>query len=153
MVSLLIVSVPAICWALSVYYKSVTDVILVVLMNLLFAFSCLILVWGLQKLIRTVQQANDHLVNKSMIFWISLCYLLIIITTIVENFSVNKYLQYEVTMYVLFAINLVTTIILALIINEIRSKASQQEPLSDTDSPQSLRADSPTNLSASSLLH
>ena len=78
-------------------------------------------------MIKTVQSANDHIVNKTMIGWHILGYLLITIAYILENFATdnNNSLKYEDFLYYLLATNLICTIILALIISEIRSKAKQ----------------------------
>ena len=76
-VSLITVLIPAVDWVLydhsnlNKYY-----LIFWYLDNLPLAVSCFVLVWGFQRLIKIVQHANDHLVNKGMIIWHIIAYFL-----------------------------------------------------------------------------
>jgi len=96
-------------------------------------------------MIKTVEQAKDHLVNKTMIGWHILGYTLIIIGVISYLFtdiSLNTVRFYEASIYFVLASNFVCTIIFGLIINQIRSKAKQSETPSITDSSASSQENS-----------
>ena len=82
-VSLITVLMPAIDWVLSNHNLWRAYVIVGLLENACLAFSCAILVWGFQRLIKSVQSGNDHLVNKSMIGWHIISYFFILIAKIV----------------------------------------------------------------------
>ena len=117
-VSLINVLIPAIDWVLvnhpELYKAYVIDAIIE---NGCLAVSCAILVWGFQKLIKTVQSGNDHFVNKAMISWHICAYVFIILVNIVCLFTVHNAYSYEVTTYCDLAIYLVCSVILALIVN------------------------------------
>jgi len=119
--TLIIVLIPSICWVLSYYpeYHKPTDLTNRVAPIICLAFSCGILIWGFQKLVKSVEYAKDHIVKKTMIGWHILAYLLIIVADIVADVFINRksFLQYEVIIYFVLVINLACMIILALIIN------------------------------------
>jgi hypothetical protein len=85
--------------------------------------SCVILVLGFKKLI-TVIQSNDHLVNKAMIIWHITAYIFIVISKFCRFFLATLK-KYSISTYCVLAINLACTVILAVIVNEICSKALQ----------------------------
>ncbi len=89
MVSFITVLIPAIDWVLynPKLYKAY--VIVGLSENACLAFSCAILVWGFQRLIKSVQSGNDHLVNKSIIGWHIIAYFFILTANIVENFTLR----------------------------------------------------------------
>ena len=76
-----------------------------------------VLVWGFKKLIKTVHSANEHLVNKAMIFWHIVAYLFTLTANIVQNFTLHTVYLFELATCSLLAINLVCSVILALIVN------------------------------------
>jgi hypothetical protein len=122
MVSLITFLIPAINWVLYNHKLVRAYVILGLSENLCLAFSCAILVWGFQRLIKILQSGNDHLVKKSMISWHIVAYFLILIANIVENFTLKNYYQYEVSVCFNLAIGFVCSFILAIIANQIVTK-------------------------------
>jgi len=122
-VSIINVLLPAIEWGLLNHpelYKSY--VIFGISENGCLAVSCAILVWGFQRLIKTVQSGNDHFVNKPMISWHIAAYVFIIFFNVVAIFMTSTPASYEVSTYCELAIYLVCSVILAMIVNEICSK-------------------------------
>ena len=89
------------------------------------AASCAILVWGFQRLIKTVKSGKDNILNKAMIGWHIVAYFFVLTANIVQNFMLNGLLWYEVSTCCQLAINLICSVILALIVTEICSKALQ----------------------------
>jgi hypothetical protein len=85
--------------------------------NLCLAISCVILVWGFQRLIKIVHSINDHVVKKGIIIWHIVAYFFIVIANIVQIFTSNTFEQYEISSYCVLVVNLACTIILALIVN------------------------------------
>ena len=123
-VSLINFLLPAIDWVLVNHpelYKSY--VIFGISENGCLAVSCAILVWGFQRLIKTVQSGNDHFVNKPLISWHIAAYVFIILVNIVCLFTMSGAYSYEVSTYCDQAIYLVCSVILAMIVNEICSKS------------------------------
>jgi len=77
-------------------------------------------------LVKVVKSAKDHIVNKRLIGWHMLAYLLLFIAYIVELIDKRgDYHKIQVTNCVLLVINFGSSVILAMIVNEIRSKALQ----------------------------
>ncbi len=90
MVSFITVLIPAIDWVFYLYPKLLRAYVIVGLSeNACLALSCAILVWGFQRLIKSVQSGNDHLVNKSIIGWHIIAYFFILTANIVENFTLS----------------------------------------------------------------
>jgi len=120
-VTFIIILIPVICWVL--YYCSKSDRIYLLILDVsdpfLLALSCGVLIWGFHKMVKAVD-AKDHIVNKSLIGWHILAYLLIIIALIAERFTLTKtdvgIVEYKATILVVLVINLASSIILALII-------------------------------------
>jgi hypothetical protein len=99
-VSLISVLIPAIDWVLYNHpelYKAF--VIVAISENGCLAVSCAILVWGFQKLIKTVQSGNNHFVNKAMISWHIAAYFFIIFFNVVAIFTWHTPSSYVVTTY------------------------------------------------------
>ena len=87
--------------------------------------SCAILVWGFKRLISVVHSVNNQVANKVIIMWHIVAYFFVLTANIVQNFMLNGLLWYEVSTCCQLAINLICSVILALIMNEICSKALQ----------------------------
>ena len=86
-VSLIIVLIPAIDWVLYSYQQFWRAFVIVGLSeNGCLAISCVFLVWGFQRLIKTVQSVNDHIVNTSMIVWHIVAYFFIVIANTAQFF-------------------------------------------------------------------
>jgi hypothetical protein len=68
-------------------------------------------------------KADQHIVNKAIIFWHIIAYFFIVTAIFVQGFFLNTPNKYEISTCCVLAINLPCTVILALIVNEICSKA------------------------------
>jgi hypothetical protein len=124
-VSLITVLIPAIDWVLYNQNLWRAFVIEELSENACLAVSCVILVWGFQRLIKSVQSGKDHLVNKSMIGLHITAYFFIFIANIVSNFFLATPYSYEVSECCVLVISLVCSVILALIVNQIVTKYLQ----------------------------
>ena len=117
-VSLITVLIPTVDWVLYDHSKLYKYYLICgYLDNLPLAVSCFFLVWGFQRLIKIVQHANDHLVNKGMIIWHIIAYFFIMIVNIAEFFTLGSLKQFEIATYCYLAVNLACSVILALIVN------------------------------------
>jgi hypothetical protein len=89
-VSLINVLMPAISWVLWCYYPRFWIAYLIVgeSGNLCLVLSCVILVLGFKKLISVVT-SDQHLVDKQMIIWHIIAYILIVFAFFVEGFFVG----------------------------------------------------------------
>ncbi len=121
-VSLINVLLPAIDWVLYNDQKSRAFMIVYDSENVCLVFSCVILVWGFKKLISLVR-SDQHLVNKGMIIWHIIAYFFIVIATICSGSFSKTPKQFEISECFLAAINLSCNVILALIVNQICTKA------------------------------
>ena len=85
-VSLINVLMPAISWVLWCYPKLwIAYIIVEESGNLCLVLSCVILVLGFKKLISVVT-SDQHLINKQMIIWHMIAYILIVFAFFVEGF-------------------------------------------------------------------
>lgn len=121
-VSLINVLLPAIDWILYNHKKYEAFLFDYETENICLVFSCVILVWGFKKLISLVR-SDQHLVNKGMIIWHIIAYFFIVIATFCSGFFNKTPKQYEISECCLAAINLACNVILALIVNQICTKA------------------------------
>lgn len=95
-------------------------------------FSGLILIWGLQKLNKTMKSAT-FLIDKGVITWHIIAYFSVVIAVILQSFFQWSYpASYEYTTYCVQVIGLVCSTILAVILNTIITKYIQQQ---DTRTP------------------
>jgi len=88
-VSLINVLMPAISWVVWLYPKlRIAYLIVAESGNLCLVLSCVILVLGFKKLISVVT-SDQHLVDKQMIIWHIIAYILIVFAFFVEGFFVG----------------------------------------------------------------
>lgn len=88
-VSLINVLMPAISWVVWLYPKLwIAYLIVAESGNLCLVLSCVILVLGFKKLISVVT-SDQHLVDKQMIIWHIIAYILIVFAFFVEGFFVG----------------------------------------------------------------
>jgi len=124
-VSLINVMMPAMQWVLYDLQLNRAYVIFGAATTGCMVVSCAFLVWGFIRLIKSIQSRNRHPINKAMIFWHIVAYFFIMIAYIVQNFTTNTILEYEVSTIIVLVIEFVCSVIMALIVNEIISKSKK----------------------------
>jgi len=83
LVSVITILVPAVDWVLAYFPQHVRSYAIVGMSeNLCLVLSCIILVWGLKRIVRIVESTNDHVVKKSVIFWHIVAYFFIVIVNV-----------------------------------------------------------------------
>ena len=125
-VALINVLLPAIDWVLVSYEFEKAGLYVIQSQNGCLVLSCVILVLGFKKL-ASVMQSDKNLVNKGMIIWHIIAYFFNVTAIFVEGFFLANPKQYEITTCCILVTNLACTVILALIVNEICTKALQEK--------------------------
>jgi len=77
------VAVPAIAWIYDIKEEYKVSDVAFDLEQLSLILSCLVMAWGIRRLVKLVQFDSDLLAKKTMIIWHILAYLLIIVASIV----------------------------------------------------------------------
>ena len=137
------VIVPVIAWLFSALYDDKASFITDCIWQASLVMSCIVLVWGIYRMVRFFGSYNDMLPNKVIIIMHIVAYLFVIITNVVQGFFSYNLRTYKISIICAFVVYFVCTLIFGLIVNTIVVKIeiatkSTGSPISSLSNTQTL---------------